>query len=47
MEQANKEMSHLVVSAEAAQAAGIREFVPFSELPVRGRSNPVRLWRLA
>ncbi len=48
MEQANKEIgSRLVVSAEAAQAAGIRDPVPFSELPVRGRSLPVRLCRLA
>jgi adenylate cyclase len=48
MEQANKEIgSRLVVSAEAAEAAGIRDPVPFSELPVRGRSHPVRLCRLA
>ena len=48
MEQANKEIgSRLVVSAEAAQAAGIRDPVSFSELPVRGRSLPVRLCRLA
>lgn len=48
MEQANKEIgSRLVVSAEAAQAAGIRQPVPYSELPVRGGSLPVRLCRLA
>jgi adenylate cyclase len=48
MEQANKEIgSRLVVSAEAAQAAGIRDSISFSELFVRGRSHPVRLCRLA
>ncbi|HVJ57164.1 MAG TPA: adenylate/guanylate cyclase domain-containing protein [Terrimicrobiaceae bacterium] len=48
MEQANKEIgSRLVVSAEAAQAAGIRDSFPVSELPVRGRNHPVRLCRLA
>lgn len=48
MEQANKEIgSRLVVSAEAARAAGIPDSVPFSELPVRGRRHPVRLCRLA
>jgi adenylate cyclase len=48
MEQANKELgSRLVVSAEAAQAAGIRESDLVSEVPVRGRSHPVRLCRLA
>ena len=48
MEQANKKIgSRLVVSAEAAQAAGIRDSVPFSELLVRGRSHPVPLCRLA
>ena len=45
MEQVNKEIgSRLVVSAEAA---GIKDSVPFSEIPVRGRSLPVRLCRLA
>jgi adenylate cyclase len=48
MEQANKEIgSRLVVSAEAAQAAGIRDSFPVAELPVRGRNHPVRLCRLA
>lgn len=48
MEQMNKEIgSRLVVSAEAAQAAGIRDSVSFSEIFVRGRSHPVRLCRLA
>jgi adenylate cyclase len=48
MEQANKKIgSRLVVSAEAAQAAGIDDSAPFSELAVRGRSLPVRLCRLA
>ena len=48
MEQANKEIgARLVVSTEAAQAAGIRDSIPFSEFTVRGRSQPVRLCRLA
>jgi hypothetical protein len=48
MEQANKEIgSRLVVSAEAAEAAGIKDSVPFSEIPVRGRNHSVRLCRLA
>lgn len=48
MEQMNKEIgSRLVVSAEAAQAAGISDSVSFSEIFVRGRSHPVRLCRLA
>ena len=48
MEQANKEIgSRLVVTAEAAQAAGIRDSFPVSELPVRRRNHPVRLCRLA
>lgn len=48
MEQANKEIgSRLLVSAEAAQAAGIPDAVSISELPVRGRNHPVRLCRLA
>ncbi|HEU4679738.1 MAG TPA: adenylate/guanylate cyclase domain-containing protein [Terrimicrobiaceae bacterium] len=48
MEQANKEIgSRLVVSAEATEAAGIKESVPFSEISVPGRKNPVRLSRLA
>ena len=48
MEQANKKIgSRLVVSAEAAQAAGIKDSVAFSEISVRGRNHPVRLCRLA
>ena len=48
VDQANKEIgSRLVVSAEATQAADIRDCAPFSELPVRGRRLPVRLCRLA
>ena len=48
MEEANKEIgSRLVVSAEAAQAARLRDSHPFSQLPVRGRSHPVQLCRLA
>ena len=46
MEQANKEIgSRLVVSAEAAQAAGIPRFL--SRFPASGRNHPVRLCRLA